>query len=98
MFETKKQTEEPKEEQPKNGTATWVKTIGVLLIIGGIISGLIINGETTGFGLNENLKTYYRALSITVIVSGIVSGTLFIGIGEIIRLLFSIDSKNENLN
>ena len=58
-----------------------LKIIGIIVYVLAGIGGLILMGDELAVG-------------IVVLVSGLISGTMFLGFGEIVRLLDVISKKN----
>ncbi|TFJ93650.1 hypothetical protein [Lentibacillus salicampi] len=78
-----------------NKVAKWLYTLGQIIIVVGIVAGLIIASSSLYFS--------WSAFFIYA-VSGLISGIMFIGFGEIIRLLentgntiVKLDSKVEKI-
>ena len=64
-----------------NAIAGMLKIIGIIVYVLAGIGGLILMGDELAVG-------------IVVLVSGLISGTMFLGFGEIVRLLDVISKKN----
>ncbi|WP_066050686.1 hypothetical protein [Robertmurraya korlensis] len=75
-----------------NNIAQALFIIGILSIIGGVISGLYYGTSVEYYPLGN----FQGVLSWTVLLSGVVSGIVFLGFSELIKLLQGIYNLQKN--
>ena len=76
------QPSEQTTEPGRNGVGTMLKAIGCIIYVIAAIAGLYL------------LTNRAQAAGWILLASGLISGTMFLGFGEIIRLLDVISKKN----
>lgn len=83
------------EDGKKNGIATTIKTIGVLTMILGFILGIVFGVEEIEmYGRPDKTEFLFEIAAIYWSVS-FVSGFMFLGFGEIIKLLQDIKNNQK---
>lgn len=85
----------------ENKIANILKSIGIITIFIGVVAGLIVGMTLSipeqGYKYITEPHPLRWVYGITLIVSSFVSGMMFIGFGEIIRLLDRIDKKTNSI-
>ncbi len=71
-----------------NEISAWIRYVGYIAIVSGIIMGLIM-----GMAFAQQSYVFQWSIAFTWWVIGIVGGLLFIGFSEVIRLLHEINEK-----
>jgi ABC-type sulfate transport system permease component len=71
-----------------NSVAKALTTIGIIIILGGLILGVILGNNNDLYGYDTNYTVV-----VTWSAVGIISGMLIIGLSEVIKILHEINLK-----